>query len=226
MQEIPDVSYAGISFIYDPLLAWAIFPSTEEANTEFLLYAAPEHFLFDFDGYPNEEYSNILPEIRIFPAGEYAQINPDAGAQIDDLRKVMSERPVLPDTTLPYLPMINAGQLITARIGFLDFQNGAGVRYLTQFGQDVYPINNADLLYTFQGITADGQYIVSASFPIQSMDLPPSGSEVEYDYLEFSDTFNEYAFETTWSLEQVRAETFIPNMDLLDEMLSTLLVIP
>lgn len=226
IQEVPDVSYAGISFSYDPHLAWAVFPSTEEAYTEFLLYPAPEHILFDFDGYPNEENSNVLPEIRIFPAGEYAQINPDAGEQIEILRQALSERPIQPNPPLPYLPMINAGKLITARIGFLDFQNGSGIRYLTQIGQDVYPINNADLLYTFQGLTSDGLYLVSASFPIQSVELPANGDEVEYNYLEFTETFKEYASDTTWLLEQARAETFIPNMDLLDEMLSTLYVSP
>jgi hypothetical protein len=224
VQIVPDVSYAGISFSHEPQLAWAVFPTTEAAFTELLLYAAPEHYLFDFDGYPNENESYILPEIRVYPAAEYMQINPDAGTQIESLRQALSQRPVLPKVPLPYLPVINAGQLITARIGFLDFQNGAGVRYLTQFGQDVYPINNADLLYTFQGLTSDSQYIVSASFPIQSMDLPANGSEVEYNYQEFSDSFLEYSFETIWLLEQATADTFIPDMEMLDDMLRTLLV--
>ena len=146
--------------------------------------------------------------------------------QIEDLKQVLSTHSAQSGSPLPYLPVLNAGQLITARIEYLDFQNGTGVRYLTQFGQDVFPINNADLIYTFQGLTGDGLYQISATFPIQSTDLPSTGNETPYDYWEFSSAFPDYAAGISALLEEESSGSFSPTIDLLDAMLRSLLVSP
>ncbi len=226
VQELSSVTYANISFSYDPQLAQEVIPLTQPAILEPMIVAAPEHYLFEFKGYPGGASSTVVPEMRVYPVAEYEAANMDASLQIESLRQAVKSFPSLPDASLPYLPLIPAAQLITARINRVDFQNGTGLRYLTQFGQDVYPINNANLLYTYQGLTANGQYYVSVTLPIQSSSLPADGSQVSYDYQEFANSFLEYVSDTVQLLEQDSIQAFTPNIDLLDGMIATLLIKP
>ena len=46
-----------------------------------------------------------------------------------------------------------------SQVQYLDFKNGTGVRYLTQFDQGILPINNYELVYTYQGLTSDGKIL-------------------------------------------------------------------
>ncbi|MEO8354588.1 MAG: hypothetical protein ABI621_01610 [Chloroflexota bacterium] len=39
----------------------------------------------------------------------------------------------------------------------INFQNGRGIRFLTQYAQYPAPINNHELFYHFQGLTNDGK---------------------------------------------------------------------
>ena len=59
-----------------------------------------------------------------------------------------------------------------AQMRYVGFQSGAGVRYLAQYGQAYAPINNQELFYTFQGLTADGAHCVVAILPVSATFLP------------------------------------------------------
>jgi len=60
---------------------------------------------------------------------------------------------------------------------FLRFRNGRGVLFLTQYQQETLPVNNGALVCTFQGMTDDNAWYVSAVFPVAAPGLPPRTRE-------------------------------------------------
>ena len=67
---------------------------------------------------------------------------------------------------LPTVPFFNAQQAFASNIQILSFQNGRGVRFLTEYAQYPVSANNQDLFYHFQGLTSDGAYYIIAILPI------------------------------------------------------------
>ena len=66
---------------------------------------------------------------------------------------------------LPFLPWLNSSQAFCAQPGYIEFEGGAGIRYLTAFLQEA-AISDSQVFYTFQGVTDDGMYYVAAVLPL------------------------------------------------------------
>jgi hypothetical protein len=127
---------------------------------------APEHSKFTLTGY------QVLgkfaePQIFVYPADEYATVNSNAAEQIARLKNVLAGTPLSPETT-PRVPFYNAAQVFIAQTQMLDFKNGRGVRFLTQYDQYPAPVNNREMFYHFQGLTNDGKYYIIAILPVTS----------------------------------------------------------
>ena len=181
----------------------------------------PEYTQIDFFNYQSSGDTFHQPRLLIYPADQYAQMNPIAADNIANLKLTLStlETPSS-DEILPFLPMWNAGQVFHANFAFLDFQNGSGIRYLTQYGQDVYPINNYSLFYTFQGLTSDERFYIAAIFPVSTPVLPdPETMELDQ---QFYDTYLQYIEETKFLLETQPLDTFSPNLNTLDLLIESL----
>ena len=126
---------------------------------------APEHFKFTLTGYQVQD-KFLEPQIFVYPAEEYAEINPGAAEQIQKLKAVLAGGPLTNDA-LPKWVM-NAAQIFAAKAQVVPFQNGRGVRFLTQYDQYPAPVNNNELFYHFQGLTDDGKYYIVAILPATS----------------------------------------------------------
>lgn len=174
------------------------------------------------------------PAIYIYPADEYIQVNEDAANRINALKEIVNEpSPFLPET-LPFLPTFNAAQVFYAKPQALSFQNGSGIRYITQYGQGPLPINNSEVFYTFQGLTSDGKYYVSAVLPInhpllvadaaQNSITPEGGIPFEWN----PDTFEAmpgYVEAVTQILNTSDPNSFNPILPLLDQMIQSIQVV-
>ena len=161
----------------DPSLAAGAEARIGDAVTDYTTSYAllPQHLLFTFaDSYagrkPFTRQRELnwlpLPQIVVYPAEAYAGLQEGVEPQIAQLQTLLAERPSAPGGTLPFLPLIDAAQVLHSGLAYLEFANGAGVRYLTAFSQAASPLTSQDLLYTFQGLTDDGQYYVTAVFPV------------------------------------------------------------
>ena len=122
---------------------------------------------------------------------------------------------------MPFLPMFNAAQVLNAQVEYLDFKNGRGVRFLTQYDQGPLPINSYELFYTFQGLTNDGQYYIAAILPVTHPDLP-STSQVSQQDTSLYEDFPAYLDQTTDWLNQQPASAFTPDLEKLDAMLQSM----
>jgi len=193
-------------------------PSSLETDP---FWGLPEHEELLFNAYPveNDMYE---PVIHIFPVDAYRAGSEDADQVITALEQLLKDRPANPGDDLPFIPIWNAGSLGTAKFAYLDFQNGSGIRYITQYAQAAWPFNNQSMFYTFQGLTRDGEYYISAILPVSHASLD------EYDNFKPADDF--YTNAQTLLADQLgqlnanSEDSFVPSIKELDAMLQSLLI--
>ncbi len=221
----PDVNYEGISFSFDPAIASSVDPSTVQGQNlgeDFMPGETyPTHFEFAFNNYavPNHFHT---PLIIVYPVADYQSISQYAGDTIASLQSALVNRPGGGgNSALPFLPMWPAAQMFSAQVTYFDFQNGSGVRYLTMYGQALYPADNQNLFYTYQGLTNDGRYYISAVLPITNPVLPDDGSTVVTDWEAFSNNWETYLLDTIRLLGEQPLNTYNPDMEKLDQMMAS-----
>jgi hypothetical protein len=232
-QAVTLVDYQGVHYEYDSTLAESVWPEiapAKEGTSDapgWLVW--PEHVRFTFAG--SQEAGDFLvsgmgpfvhPQLMIFPAKTFGTLSEFAQQEVENLQALLEARPPAPEQQLPLLPLINAAQVFHAQAKYLDFQNGSGVRFITQYSQDVFPIVNQNIFYTFQGLTRDGSYYVVAAFPIDAEGLPDE--PLIEDWEAFSAGYQDYLTETTGQLDALAAGQFEPNLDMLDAFVQSLVV--
>ncbi|MDO9120323.1 MAG: hypothetical protein Q7U31_00960, partial [Anaerolineaceae bacterium] len=124
-------------------------------------------------------------------------------------------------------------QVFKAQVKYLDFQNGQGVRFLTEYAQYYAPVNNDDLFYAYQGITDDGKYWVSAILPINaaylqaaydSVNVPDGGipAPALNDNPNYSAEMDAYYPLMLNLLNTTPDASFTPGLDCLDQYIQSL----
>jgi hypothetical protein len=215
-QEGPSVTVdiSGVAQDVTLSMVAAVPPSAEAPWWE----SMPQHSLLTLQGYPVAEHLH-QPQIFVYPVAELG-INEAAGNIADSLQTLLQDQQA--GQNLPYLPLYNAAQVMHAQLQFLDFKNGQGVRYLTQFDQGILPINNHELLYTYQGLTSDGKYYLAAVLPVTLPGLPADENVTADLPADFTTNFPAYLASTVDLLEQQPAGAFIPDLSQLDAMLQSI----
>lgn len=198
-------------------------------------FCSPRHILLIPLGYPAPTNAFHTPQIRIYPIEGYVEVAPAAGEQVNLLRTFLEQRPVIDtgDQTLnfPLLPLFNAAQLFTTQGRYLDFVSGSGLRYLTQYGQALMPVNNSELIYVYQGLSADGTAYISAILPVTHPLLPadgsaPPGGTYGADWTTFYERFETYATDLSVALNAQPADAFTPALTFLDAMMASVTLNP
>jgi len=158
------------------------------------------------------------PIIYIIPTEEYRQLWDEAGnsavsTRIDTLEDLLADKPDLATSKLPVLPfeaykVMGAGNLgIVAQPEYLDMPWGSGIRFVATPMQGIDVILNRNLIYIEQGLTDDGEYLVSFIYP------PVSTSELPWA------TYREEIEDT---LNSLSASDWEPDLVFLDEVISSL----
>jgi len=224
---VPLMSSMGTSFISQPGLVdgteSAVIPQTD--GTGITIW--PKHIEITLVDYPLEGTTTRKPQISVFPAKEFAQMGLCPKAAIDGLETILKTQKLLlaeplpcvfiPDS-LPFLPDQHAAQMFHAQEKILSFQNGSGIRYITQYSQASFPlINNMEMFYTFQGLSTDGKYYVSVILPINLNSL--DGIQAPND----ADTYPDY-LNTTMDLLNGVDNPFNPSLESLDNLIQSLFI--
>lgn len=215
--------FDGVTFSYDPFLAAAVEPQTFPAQqgTDIPPWElAPQHRQLSLLGYPLQDTFH-QPKIYIYPLQDYYAVDPGISDRIATLQQMLIVQRVdnLPET-LPFFPTWNAGQIMYTKVQYLKFPSGLGVRYLAQYGQAAYPISNQTLFYTFQGLSNDGRWLVSAVLPVANPVLPDPEPLLQDPA--FYDTYPTYLAETRALLNQQPDGSFTPDLALLDALFMSL----
>ena len=224
-EEPPDVVYEGISFSFDPQIAGGIIPTTipgQNMGDDYMPGETyPTHFDFSFSAYAILDHFHTA-KILIYPVAEFRSISPYASDIIDNLQQTLIAKPSGGAMSgLPFLPMWNAAQLFSAKVEYFDFKSGSGVRFLSMFGQDVYPVDNQNMFYTYQGLTSDGRFYISAVLPITNFGLPDDGATVIGDYMTFHENWDSYIADTITWLNAQDPANFFPDINKLDAMMAS-----
>ncbi len=230
LEPTPNVSVNGINFSFAPAVAQNVTAETVPAAPPtqpegFPGEVYPQHNKFSFNGYPLSGTFHS-PYILVYPAKEYADMDPSAATVINDLTQFLAQKPTDPER-IPFLPLWNAGQMFHSNMAYLSFKNGSGVRFLTMYGQAYYPVNNNSLFYSFQGLTNDGAYYIAAVLPVTHPDLPGNENEIPGGNFDaFVANIATYMTETAAHLEAQSPNTFTPDLTLLDAMFESIAINP
>lgn len=176
------------------------------------------------------------PQIYVYPAQAYAELVPAAFESLHRLNNILGNRnvPISVDQ-LPAVPFFNAQQVFASNIQAILFQNGGGVRFLTEYAQYAAPVNNHDLFYHFQGVTNDGAYYIIAIFPITVPVLAetsdpaaalPTGGIVYPDINDPNADWQGYYTDVTNLLNYTSPDTYTPMIDQLDLLIESMLIAP
>ena len=186
----------------------------------------PKYTELTLQGYPLSGRF-FTPHIDVFPVQRFSELAPDTvNHDVSTLQALVSGGPV--GDSLPLLPIFNAAQEFRAQYKVQQFAGGSGIRFITQYAQFTDPINNHELFYTFQGLTADGKYWISAILPIsnpilpENGDNPPNGQSPQ----EFSNNFPTYVTDITNQLNSQTSESFTPAITALDALVASITIQP
>ena len=224
--NVLSAQYNGVSLSYDPSLASQVVgktvpPVTDQNGAPWEI--APQFVQFDFNGYLLSGTLN-QPALMIYPVDAYKTANDSVIPIVTDLQDLLKTKPSNRTQALPFLPTWNAAEIFHSNVVYLKFKNGEGVRYLTEFGQSFFPINNHMLIYTFQGLTQDGKYYISLVLPVNNPTLPANEKLSDSDYAALSANFANYINDTQAKLSSQPSSSFKPDLSLLDALVQSLLV--
>ncbi len=230
------VSFGNVSFVIPTDLATGAASETVaavDAQSGGPWEAAPAFIRFTLQGYPLQgEF--FEPQIMIYPTQAYASVNDGASLSIQRLQSILGNPAgALSNDVLPRLPYANAEQVIGAQPKVLAFGGGQGVRALAEYSQAFVSIDNHDLFYHFEGLTADGKYYVVAVLPVNASFLastgdpaapvPPGGIPFPADTADGTPVKN-YMQAMTDKLNGTAPDAFRPTLGLLDGLMQSLQV--
>ena len=216
------VSYKNISFSV-PLELNASASASTKTDVEYP-YINPsggpmaEHVVFDLTSYPQQGTAKIM----VFKSSEYAAYGEPVQGAVTALIAGQDAAQPLPKSL---------AQDFHVQSKPVQFQNGHGVRYLTQVLTSFAPITNQELFYYYQGITNDGAYFVAAIFPVNATflvadgkkDSPTPSDGVPFNWGTDLD-FTKYLDAVSQKLNNAVPENYSPSLLLLDKMIGSMQV--
>ena len=195
----------------------------------------PGHSVIKLDGYLLQGKFHQA-KIYIYPASGYAELVPGTFESMHRLRNVMTgSSSSINAEQLPAVPFFNAAQVFASNIQTISFQNGTGVRFLTEYAQYAAPVNNHELIYHFQGFTSDGEYYIIAVLPITVPVLVntsdagaalPSGGIAYPDITSSNPDFQSYYASVMDLLNATSPDAFSPTISQLDALIRSIQVMP
>ena len=221
-EMLPDILFQGVQISYPEGEDYGGIPEILPAEVEFDWLNEPERIVFSFAEYPLVDTFHE-PRIIVMSTEDLIAVNSGIKPSLDELKEVLEAQPHNIERVPFVMPSFNAAQIITTQVVYFPFEGGQAVRFVTQYGQAAWPINNHDLFYAFQGLTDDGNYLVTAVLPVMHPSLPADGEDaIGDDYEGFIAAYEESLAETRQAMDPQLPESFNPSLKALDEMMMSL----
>ncbi|PYT00100.1 MAG: hypothetical protein DMF63_09020 [Acidobacteria bacterium] len=237
------VDFEGVSFHYDP----RVFGDVKKE-------IVPEHKLERPDNKPD----NVVPEgvefefefgrehgtkarIAIYPLDKFDDayaISPEMAQYINDeitgLRRVLKNPSSRLKGQIPHLELGDGSDDFYVKVRGFDFPGGRGIIFITHWSIEAELLSNRNLVYRYEGITADGKFYVTAETPVSVAFLPdemPTAFEgYTYENL-FEENSNskdtearieKYRNSITTRLEKLNSSDYSPSLEKFEEIISSL----
>jgi len=213
-------------FVMQPQIGYS-FPDAMSVTPNYVLYWADDYYIVQEHPYD--------PYIAIYPIAPWRALSDSVNERIDWFQTQLDERPALPQidpetglrTEIIDLPYRGAAQLVRASQRYLDFENGSGLRFISYYAQMTAELGNG-FVYTFNGITNDGQYFVSADFPIllPPGTLPPFDDEADLAAGEepMNSYYVQYLEQVNLAIETLEDYQTTPSLRTLDDFVASFYV--
>jgi hypothetical protein len=238
-----------ISLTYDsPLSPWVETQTVAEVPlSDQILFAEsrPAYAQFRFTGYqagrpyqlPLLPVEDNIAQVMVFRTADFPGYGDDASTGFVNQQMALQNlldtgvdparcaQSTTGEFTLPFLPWINAQQTFCAQPQILEFHGGRGVRYISEYSQGPEPVLDQHVFYTFQGLTDDGQFYISAIFPVETGIFPvepapcPRCSDPNYN------PFPEWQALIAEQLAQLNMQAideFTPSLSTLDDLVQSI----
>jgi hypothetical protein len=178
-------------------------------------------------GPPSLRFSLYGEAGRPLPGGQHGEMTflraadleeyPATVRSVNQLIELLNARPDLaagadgsPDE-LPILEDVGAAQAIRFLPTYLDTESLSGVVFVTAFTQDAYPFSRDSFVAIFQGISADGSTVVSASIPLIVGSFPKEPTAEQIDRVLAGD-WDGYLRRSLRRLAETPADGFSPSI--------------
>jgi len=188
-------------------------------------FALPARRTISFSGYAVENHFHT-PMIYVYPLDEMINDGKFGGSMAFILRSLL-ENPgsdLQAEENLPFLPPFNAAQMFHVLEQRLESEHTMAIRYLTLYSQSYVAIDNYNVFYTFQGLSKDGRYYISAILPINSSLL--SDTEVTNEELDqLSKYYPAYIHGMREMITTQNGGVLTPTLEALDAMMMSLVAL-
>jgi hypothetical protein len=163
--------------------------------------------------------------VRVYRTSDLAQYS-FLQTVVDELNSLIANQSdlsayMVPESKLPFLPIATHGQIIRARAHYVETENVSGVAYIAINQAAAEPFLSNTPIYTFQGISADGDYYVSAVFPVIT-DVFPAETPSDFNMETFAANAPAYYAESIAMLNDAAPESFAPSLTTIDALVQSL----
>jgi len=239
-QDAPaTVSFNGVGFSFDPTLGTSVnitsVPAQSSAQVK-VGVAAPAHTMFALYGSQKEPGKTVKigsgPVVRVYRVSDLSGFAEYSNA-LSGLQNLLSQRTDLTtfmapstdanDLSLPYLPAAEAGQPLRARATYVNTADVQGVAYLTGFRQDVSAFAAKDFWYTFQGLSADGQWYISVVTPVKASMFPKKVKAKDNNFKGAAE-YNTYLTDAISKLNSGDDTAFTPPLTAIDALVQSITI--
>ncbi len=224
-QPAANVVCNELSLSLDPAVASGYTCQTVAGSSEGI-EVFPQYTNLTLQGYVLSD-KFFDPHISVFPVQSYSTLLPNiVPGFVSSLQTMTGGGPTpvftgtFDDPHLPFLPVFNAGQVFFAQYKVVPFVNGSGIRFLTEFAQYLAPVNNYDLFYTYQALTSDGQFWVTAILPINNPILPANADNPP------SSDYETYYIDMVNQLNSQNPDSYTPTLGALDALVTSIKIQP
>lgn len=225
------VTFQNVSFVIPEGLASAatteVVPASDE-STGGPWGVSPEYIEFVLVNYsPSDDF--FPPVIRIYPAQEYAAVNPWAQSSIAKLQALLAS-PSMPLTNenLSTIPFNGAAaQQYAAQAKMIAFKNGNGVGMTSQYAQFPGPILRDGSFYHYEGLTSDGKYMIAMMLPV-TLPLQANGENPSADGIIYPSDIGDvnaltaYFQGVTNLLNAASPDSFQPNLTQIEALIQSI----
>lgn len=219
-----------------PINDQGLFAESQPSYAQIRFWGFQGGRLYDLPLLPAEDR---VAQVRVFQTAEFPGFGDDSPQgfvnQMQALKDLLETgldparcaQPITWEPALPFLPWINMKQSLCAHPQIVEFAGGMGIRYIGYYAQGFNPVLEREVFYTFQGLTDDGKFYISAFFPVETGIFPteppacPKCGEPDYDPVA---EWTAVLLEQLNKLNALPVDEFTPSLTVLDELIQSIQV--
>lgn len=210
--------------------SWEVAPWVGyDDSAEPVTAGAPSHIVISYDDDSTAEALAAGRRLLIIPRGTYQALWDDnRDSTVSNSLAALSgwmasQAATVPQSGIVVLPLVAGENDLAVQPAFLETDLLRGVRFIGRFNDFEIPVTNGDLYYVFQGVTRDGQYLISFMHPITTTALPDSPEAMSpADAALYDQDYDDYLQQKRDDLNALDSTAWRSTLSQLDALITSL----